>query len=209
MPSYATTDSVSRGNRRARVLGAGAAQDPPPRIGPVVVDLRGILPRFPTRSRSLKAALDQTRSRAAVALTPRACVPVEDWHGHDRSRWPDDSGAIACQPGDSHSGRDHALHAFASALSLNFGDRRRMELYQCGDRLVAVVGRAGRSEPQAPGPDLGENVQLRGGALGSRSRISRFTSTCVSMRSIRDRPRSVARKSSCQSADHRCGRVDK
>jgi len=66
MPSYATTDSVSRGNRRARVLGAGAGagSSAPHRAG------GRRPPRDPTKvSRTL--ALAQSRGIDQTSLPGR------------------------------------------------------------------------------------------------------------------------------------------
>jgi hypothetical protein len=100
------------------------AQDPPPPIGPVVVDLRGILPKFPN-----SLALAQSRSLEPSELPGRGIGIEGGLHVYPLKRGATTIGLggqltlarSLSTPQPPLAGATTRFTAFASQLSLNFG----------------------------------------------------------------------------------------
>ncbi len=179
------------------VASRAAAQDPPPKIGPFVVDLHGTIPRFPDDAQ-LAQSRDLVQAEmpgAGLGLHASANVYVFTWKavtfglgGDARVR------ASPSRGGPDFGHRDRpcrhrTFHAHCARSLVQLRHRRWLELLEWRNRQVDVVDRARRRRsrclPTASGSRRSTTAAAR---AGLPSRIWRSASTFASTRFIPGTP---------------------
>ena len=150
------------------------AQDPPPPIPWVVVDLHASMPRFPSDDADLAASRGMSH-RGAARHRPRRAdrrAPLPAAHAHrdvrpwrragDRPRAARRPTAAAPRrPTPRRSARRGADHVVLAAAVAEFRQRLGLELHQRGARADDLVARAGRSGRLSAERRQAEDVELR------------------------------------------------